>query len=128
MAVLWNPRTKNRRFFCKDLPFHFTQRQMPSTSGASKVCEPIGFARQPCLEALAVVFASAGDGLRQGFAEDAAWSKQIQDGAPEVLTQSWLKGNACCIWQQALSHNMLTISKLTNKPDVPGLQAYRLKF
>ena len=128
MAVLRNPRTKIRQFFCKDLPFHFTQRQMPSTSGASKVGEPFGFARQPCLEALAVVFASAGDGLRQGFSEDATWSKQMRHDAPKVLIQSWLKGNACCIWQQALPHNMLIIYNLTDEPNIPELQDFRLKF
>mgnify|MGYP006976603350 CR=1 FL=1 len=113
MAVLRNPRTKIRQFFCKDLPFHFTQRQMPSTSGASKVGEPFGFARQPCLEALAVVFASAGDGLRQGFSEDASWSKQMRHDAPKVLIQSWLKGNACCQMQQAFIFKSIIVSKLS---------------
>jgi hypothetical protein len=47
---------------------------MPSTSGASKVGEPFGFARQPCLEALAVVFASAGDGLTLCSVYNPGWS------------------------------------------------------
>lgn len=31
--------------------------------GTSKVCEPLGLARKPCLEELAGVFASSGDAL-----------------------------------------------------------------
>ena len=103
MAVLRNPRTKIRQFFCEDLPFHFTQRQMPST-------------------------ASAGDGLLQGFSEDASWSKQMRHDAPKVLIQSWLKGTACCQMKQAIPHNTLTINNLTDEPNIPGLQDFRLIF
>jgi hypothetical protein len=34
-------------------------------SGTSKVCEPLGFARKLCLEGLAGVLASPGDGLHE---------------------------------------------------------------
>jgi hypothetical protein len=36
-----------------------------SSTGTSKVCEPLGFARKPCLEELAGVFASSGDSPAQ---------------------------------------------------------------
>jgi hypothetical protein len=45
-----------------------------SASGASKVGELFGFARQPCLEALAVVFASSGDGLTLCSVYNPGWS------------------------------------------------------
>ena len=35
--------------------------------GTSKVCEPLGLARKPCLEELAGVFASSGDGMNLKF-------------------------------------------------------------
>jgi hypothetical protein len=43
-------------------------------SGASKVGEPFGFARQPCLEAQAIVFASAGGGLTLCSVYNPGWS------------------------------------------------------